>query len=105
MALIKRNCDDSLIASTNQSSLCQSMILLKGYSTIPRAPPCLSCGTMWRTVFSSMMVLTATQVESARDEIVGVCKAGRTSGQRKGHPCEHSSSAQLCPRRPWRLAA
>src|SRR5262252_7689717 len=29
----------------------QSMILFSGYSTMPRAPACLGCGTMWRTVF------------------------------------------------------
>ena len=39
----------------------QSMILFSGYSTMPRAPACFSCGTMCRTTRSSMTVLTATQ--------------------------------------------
>src|SRR5205085_1486389 len=41
-----------------------SMILLNGYSTMPLAPAALSCGTMCRTVSSSMIVLTATNSAS-----------------------------------------
>src|SRR5262249_39843470 len=56
----------------------QSMTLLSGNSTMPRAPACFSCGTMWRTVLSSRMVSTSTHSGLDSDEIVGCCKAGST---------------------------
>ena len=69
---------------------CQSMILFSGYSTMPRAPACLSCGTMCRTMFSSMIVFTATHSGSDSDEIVGVLQtpAGSSAppaGRRLAH--------------------
>jgi len=54
------------------------MILFSGYSTIPFAPACLSCGRICRIVLSSIMVLTASQVSSDSDEIdvLGYCFGG-----------------------------
>ena len=54
----------------------QSMILLIGYSTIPRAPAAFSAGMIVRTVLSSRIVLTATQSGSDNDEMVGCWSAG-----------------------------
>src|SRR5437016_661300 len=47
------------------------MILFSGYSTMPVAPAALSCGMMWRTMFSSMIVLIAIHCLSESDEIGG----------------------------------
>ena len=49
----------------------QSTILLSGYSTMPCALASLSRGMRSRTVFSSMIVLTATHSSSLSDEMVG----------------------------------
>src|SRR5262249_38076148 len=57
--------------------LFQSMILLSGYSTMPRAPAALSFGTSVRTTLSSRIVLTATHSGFDSDDTVGFCSAGR----------------------------
>ena len=73
---------------------------------MPRAPACLSCGTMCRTTFSSMIVLTATHSGSDRAEMVGFCRAGRIArtAWQVGRAAR-SSSGRPCPRRPSPLAA
>ena len=68
----------------NPEVLGQSMILLSGYSTMPQAPAAFRRGMMWRTVSSSMIVLSAIHAGSASGDSVGVLK-GRQDAE---HPLD-----------------
>src|SRR5579885_2594564 len=54
-------------------------ILFNGYSTMPWAPASLRRGMIVRTVDSSRMVFTASQLPSLSGEMVGFFKAGSTA--------------------------
>src|SRR5262245_46146071 len=73
---------ESALLEHHEHSTGQSMILFSGYSTMPDAPPAFNLGTMSRTIASSMIVFTSTQLGSERAEIVGVWRAGRMESTR-----------------------